>query len=589
MKKLLHFIMAFLLVAALGGGCSRGGGEAGLVAIDSLIAASPDSALAALGRIDTAALGEGGRAYHALLTVQAHYAAYDPATDSTDICRAWRWYAHHGPADRQLRAMRYRGIVAEEMGDSIEAMRWYKRTVLADSAGDGYDRAIALKQMGILYQLNGSYRKAVDKFRQAMGDFENTHKRQRLFCCQQLSQLYQQHGINKLDSARHFNRASMALASELADSATLAVAKSTQVQLLFYSRSFAQAKDAAVEAIRSLGAWSTFDCWHFASQSYAAMHHADSAEYYAVNAPAPSTAADSTMYCHSLALVSELRGEWDKAHRLEQASEQAAGSVLRSRNEALLIEAENSVTVDLLDEKSRTGSHLADMLKALLALLALAFIVSAVINYFRHKKREDDLKSERDKANKSQQRSAEAVKELNVQIEKLKEDCAAAEESRQQSDNEIKRLISQIEDVNQRITFERENAKRHILTSINKVRRAVEAGKKSEAAGKTPKSANRIIQVDESERQFWRSELSSELLSEKSREFFERIAARCELSDTEVMVLKLVALDLSDEEIRLFMGSNRDDYSRVVMSRIKNKAGLDQSIRKTFRKLNGSS
>lgn len=55
------------------------------------------------------------------------------------------------------------------------------------------------------------------------------------------------------------------------------------------------------------------------------------------------------------------------------------------------------------------------------------------------------------------------------------------------------------------------------------------------------------------------------------------------------MVLKLVALDLSDEEIRLFMGSNRDDYSRVVMSRIKNKAGLDQSIRKTFRKLNGSS
>ncbi|MBR6285044.1 MAG: hypothetical protein IKR25_12255, partial [Muribaculaceae bacterium] len=75
MKKLLHFIMAFLLLAAFGVGCSRGGGEAELAAIDSLIAASPDSALAALGRIDTAALGEGGRAYHALLTVQARFLA----------------------------------------------------------------------------------------------------------------------------------------------------------------------------------------------------------------------------------------------------------------------------------------------------------------------------------------------------------------------------------------------------------------------------------------------------------------------------------------------------------------------------------
>ena len=151
MKKLLHFIMAFLLLAAFGVGCSRGGGEAELVAIDSLIAVSPDSALAALGRIDTAALPESGRAYHALLTVQARFLAGHPATDSAGICRAWRWYAHHGPTDRQLRAMRYRATVAEEMGDPETAMRWYKRTELAArQANDDMQTGYVIMSMGVL-------------------------------------------------------------------------------------------------------------------------------------------------------------------------------------------------------------------------------------------------------------------------------------------------------------------------------------------------------------------------------------------------------------------------------------------------------
>ena len=213
--------------------------------------------------------------------------------------------------------MLYRGTTAEEMGDPVEAMRWYKRTELADTAGKQYCRAAALKQMGILYQINGITKYAIGKYRQALDVYDTFQTRQRLFCMQQLSQLYQKPGVAIRDSAWRFNEASIAMAAGLSDSLSLAVAQATRVQLLFSSKDYEAAKNAALETIRRFGRWSTFDCWHFASQSYAELHLADSAEYYAVNAPAPVTPADTSTYYHSLSLIHGLRGEWSQAQRVQ--------------------------------------------------------------------------------------------------------------------------------------------------------------------------------------------------------------------------------------------------------------------------------
>ncbi len=129
MRRILHILLLFVLLSVVADGCRRtdGGEERRLVAIDSLIASRPDSALALLARVDTAALAEPDRAYHALLTVVALYKAYIPATSDSLIARAWRYYEHGGPYDRRVRAMIHQGTVAEELGHPEQAMRWYKQ------------------------------------------------------------------------------------------------------------------------------------------------------------------------------------------------------------------------------------------------------------------------------------------------------------------------------------------------------------------------------------------------------------------------------------------------------------------------------
>ena len=84
MKAIAHILFALLLLAALAGGCRRAPseGERALIALDSLIATNPDSALAQLLAIDTAALDEPCRAYRALLAAQARYKAYVRATSA---------------------------------------------------------------------------------------------------------------------------------------------------------------------------------------------------------------------------------------------------------------------------------------------------------------------------------------------------------------------------------------------------------------------------------------------------------------------------------------------------------------------------
>ena len=191
--KRLLFLTMLAALALAAGGCRRAPGEAErrLIAIDSLIAAQPDSALALLAAVDTATLAEPDRAYHALLTVQSMYKAYIPATDSTLICRAWRYYRHHGPYDRRIRAMTYRAAVAEELGQPEQAMRWYKLTELdARRHHDNYNVGYALMSMAVLYQNNFMFAKAIEKFRPADSLLSEIDTGCSRFCQLQMAMLY---------------------------------------------------------------------------------------------------------------------------------------------------------------------------------------------------------------------------------------------------------------------------------------------------------------------------------------------------------------------------------------------------------------
>ena len=143
--------IATWLLTGCGGGTHD---DPRLVAIDSLLATAPDSALLRLGTIEASSLEhEGDRAYHALLLTQARYRCYITATSDSDINQALAYYQRHSSDREKLtRAYIYKGAVAEELGDPEGAMRHFKSAATTVPADDEFLRGYIKLRIGNIYR-----------------------------------------------------------------------------------------------------------------------------------------------------------------------------------------------------------------------------------------------------------------------------------------------------------------------------------------------------------------------------------------------------------------------------------------------------
>ena len=352
MKHLVYILLGLMLVGVFSCRRSPGGTEARLVAIDSLITAEPDSALALLADINADSLPADLRAYHDVLTTQTLYKAYIPATTDTLIARAWSYYRDHGPYDRRIRALLYSGTTAEELGHPDSAMRWYKRTELESRPDDHYHRAYAQECMGILYQENFEIRYAIDKYRNAITAFSQIDTIHYLFCCQQLSQLYQNDNID-VDSSEYFIANVQKIAKARNDSVYIILAITSKASSLFYDSCYA----STIETILSVIDKSDLPkkCWYYMAQSYAKLGQADSAEKYLILSQQPITPTDSSLFYHTKSLICSLRGNWQSAHKFEVMSDKIAEKEYLSLNTSSLQlserEIEQEVSANLLHEQ----------------------------------------------------------------------------------------------------------------------------------------------------------------------------------------------------------------------------------------------
>ena len=127
--------------------------SAGLVELDSLIAAAPDSAAARLADWPADSLRTAGdRAYHALLLTQARYKAYIPLDSGSldTINLAVAHYADGHDPDKLMRSLLYKGCVFEELPRIDSAMYYYKAAEdHAARSGDTYYRGYALMRMAL--------------------------------------------------------------------------------------------------------------------------------------------------------------------------------------------------------------------------------------------------------------------------------------------------------------------------------------------------------------------------------------------------------------------------------------------------------
>ncbi|MBR0023300.1 MAG: hypothetical protein IJP59_01685, partial [Muribaculaceae bacterium] len=125
MKKLLYIsLLAVLLSAAIS--CNRSVDKR-LVLADSLMWGNPDSLLAILEAINRDSLkGDENLAYHALLLTQAQFRCNISLTSDTLISKAVDYYRDNHNREHYTRALLYKGGAYEDMGNPIEAIKWYK-------------------------------------------------------------------------------------------------------------------------------------------------------------------------------------------------------------------------------------------------------------------------------------------------------------------------------------------------------------------------------------------------------------------------------------------------------------------------------
>ena len=130
MKKLLYLFLVLGLMM-LTAGCTHTSREPRLVAVDSMLATRPDSALALLRQDFRSSFGEvegsseADRMYYYLLLADACNKCYDTLPSDSIMHLVADFYDAHGTPNEQVRAHYLLGCVYRDLGEAPQALDCY--------------------------------------------------------------------------------------------------------------------------------------------------------------------------------------------------------------------------------------------------------------------------------------------------------------------------------------------------------------------------------------------------------------------------------------------------------------------------------
>ena len=153
MRKLLYILISILILSFVMS-CGRSA-DRRLVLADTLMWTNPDSSLIILQGINRDSLqGDENKAYYALLLTQAQFRCNIPLTGDTLISKAVEYYSDNHNREHYTRSLLYKGGAFEDMGDPIEAIKWYKQAEDNADTTDYRNLAQINFRMGMLYYNN---------------------------------------------------------------------------------------------------------------------------------------------------------------------------------------------------------------------------------------------------------------------------------------------------------------------------------------------------------------------------------------------------------------------------------------------------
>ena len=282
MRRLLHLVLWVAVAAVVAAGCGRTH-NATLTAIDSLIAAAPDSAVALLEATDPDTLAgdrDDNRAYRALLLAQARYKAYIVATSDSDINLALSHYATSTDHDKRLRATLYKGCVMEELGQPDSAIYWYRRALALTDPDDHYNKGYVHLRMAELYYNHLPLDTAfAPHYKQAIQEFEQSkHQGYLLVATADLASSY---CFFSYEQAEHYFKKADSINAIVNDQLIKRGIRVSRSGLCYLQGKYEESARLAVAALEdSVHPINISEAVVMASKSLSQLHRIDSAEMY---------------------------------------------------------------------------------------------------------------------------------------------------------------------------------------------------------------------------------------------------------------------------------------------------------------------
>ena len=389
LERISYLVILVLLLA----GCRQGVNDsAGLVELDSLIAAAPDSAAARLADWPADSLRTAGdRAYHALLLTQARYKAYIPLDSGSldTINLAVAHYADGHDPDKLMRSLLYKGCVMEELARLDSAMYYYKAAEdHAARSGDTYHRGYALMRMAWLYHSQYDFKRAIALNKQSLEAFESCNaKRQVLQVLYTTASLYT---TLNTDSALLLANRAMDISSSLGYDRDYCCR--TLADIYFLKEEYSHAIEMAKKSIASTADRDVyFHCHQLIARSFAILGHPDSSEYYLHECIPPQNSKDTLVLMATLSAIAVANSDPD-ASRLQMSTMNLADTIVNKASVKCLDKALFDYEYAVLASRhsSKTSKVIWMLLSMIFAVMAL--LVATV--YIRRKKSRVDLKNQ---------------------------------------------------------------------------------------------------------------------------------------------------------------------------------------------------
>ncbi len=389
MKKLLYIsLLAILLSAAMS--CSRSVDKR-LVLADTLMWTNPDSSLVILSAINRDSLqGDENQAYYALLLTQAQFRCNIPLTSDTLISKAVDYYSDNHNREHYTRSLLYKGGVYEDMGDPVEAMRWYKKAEANADSADYRNLAQINFRMGLLYYNNyATTNLDLNKFQMAAHYYEIL--RDKIMTMVALEYCGNVLRITDVNEARKYYDKALSMASELNDTTSIYSINVNYALMYIEDSLYSQAKNYILDAYRLNNSFKENNNYYMLSLIYANQKDLDSAKYF-ISLPdiSQNNSYDSLLMFKALREIALCENNLSQYREFYKQYNRISNSLEYNETIYKLHDSEQEFDADRIAAKGKKVNSLNKTIFYLIALfLVFALITTSLFIVISRKNRKD--------------------------------------------------------------------------------------------------------------------------------------------------------------------------------------------------------